>query len=171
MKNKIKKIRKENGTVIAETALIIPIFLMMFYACFEMARIWYVYNTCGIAAQAVAAQIIQNVVPYGNVILLSDFDQYATQIRFGGAVEENGQFSYDILDSNNVSLVMSGQAVGSQSRKVVVTVNFPPPNFPGFQIPVFDPGALVNTMMFPSGGVQIMASATALFQYSRRPLL
>ncbi len=164
-----KNKRNDSGAALVEAAVVIPIFLLIIFGCFELSRIMYVMNTCGIAAEHVAYKVGYNIAPYGNTISTTDFDPYATEIRFPGSVLENAQFSYDILDANNMSILSMGQAVGAQSRKVVVTCSFPPPNFPEFKIPIFDPGTLVqNGMMFPAGGVQLMSSATALIQFSRR---
>ena len=170
MRNKNKKNkRNESGTVLVESAIVIPVFLLVIFGCFELSRMMYAMNTCGIAAEHVAYKIGFNIAPYGNTISTTDFDTYASEIRFPGTVLENAQFSYDILDANNVSVLSMGQAIGAQSKKVVVTCSFPPPNFPEFKIPMFDPGTLVNNgMMFPAGGIQLMSSATALIQYSRR---
>ena len=167
----MKRHRRENsGTAVAEATFAIPIVLMLFFACFELSRAHYVSNCCAISAQGVANQIAANTTTNGP-ITVSSFSTYATSWRFDGAVMENGQFAYDVLDSNNTSTVVAGVADGTMSSKVSVTVNFPPPSFPDYKIPVFDPGAFYGGMMFPVGGLALMSTAYAFLELSTRPTL
>ncbi len=178
MDNKIKKkylstkrYRRENsGAAVAEAIFAIPIVLTLFFGCWELARAQYVSNCCAVSAQSVANSIAQNTTTNGP-ITISSFSTYASQWRFDGAVMENGQFSYDVLDSNNTTTVVGGIADGTMSSKVSVTVNFPPPSFPDYKIPTFDPGALYGGMMFPTGGLTLMSTAYAFLELSTRPTL
>ena len=153
-----------------ETALTIPIFLLLIFSLIEMSRALYVYNTLGVAAQLVANQIsIQT--KRTSTYNVGSFSSYADQIRFPGSVVDSSQFSFDVTDALNNSTVAGGLANGATSTKVVVTVAFPPATDPSLKIPLVDPGNLIGTPIFGAGGLMLSSSATCFLERSRRPTL
>ncbi len=168
MKNNYK--RKNLGAVLVETALTIPVFLLLIFSLIELSRGLYVYNTLGIAAQQVAAKISINA-KRTSTYNLSGFSTYADQVRFPGSVVDSNQFSFDVTDASNNSTVVGGLADGAMSTKVVVTVTFPPASDPSLKIPLVDPGNLIGTPVFGMDGLMLSGSATCFLERSRRPTL
>ena len=163
-------IRKNSGSVLVETALAIPVFLLLIFSLFEVSRALYVMNTLNIGAQQVAGKIAINTKRTPNYSV-AGFSTYADQVRFPGAIVNSNQFSFNVTNAANVSTVTNGQADGSTSTKVVITVVFPPPGDPSFKIPIFDPGNLVGIPIFSPDGLQFSSSATCFLERSRRPTL
>lgn len=161
-------VRKNKGAVIVEVALAMPIFLFLIFSLVELGRMTYIKSTLSIAAQQVASKIGTNV-RRSATYNVSDFRAYANNIRFPGAVINSSQFSFDVTDSTNNSTVTNGQANGSTSTKVVVTVTFPPPNNNSIKVPLFDIGRLIGAPIFGENGLQLSASATKFLERSRRP--
>ena len=162
--------RKEIGSVMVETALTIPVFLLLILSLVEMSRALYVYNTLGVAAQLVADQIAINT-KRTSTYNIGGFSSYANQVRFPGSVVDSSQFSFDVTDASNNSTVAGGLANGATSTKVVVTVVFPPATDPSLKIPLVDPGNLIGTPIFGAGGLMLSGSATCFLERSRRPTL
>ena len=162
--------RRSVGSVMVETALTIPIFLMLIFSLIELSRALYVYNTLSIAAQQVAGKIAINArrTPGYN---LSGFTVYADQVRFPGSIVDSGQFAFDITNATNNGTVVNGQANGATSTKVVVNVTFPPASDPSLKIPFFDPGNLIGVPIFGMDGLMLSGSATCFLERSRRPTL
>ena len=162
--------RKEAGSVLVETALTIPIFLLLIFSLIEISRALYVYNTLGVAAQLVADQIAINA-KRTSTYNVGGFTTFANQVRFPGSVVDSSQFSFDVTDALNNSTVAGGLANGSTSTKVVVTVIFPPVTDPSLKIPLVDPGNLIGTPIFGAAGLMLSSSATCFLERSRRPTL
>ena len=158
------------GTVLAETALTIPVFLLLIFSLIEMSRALYVYNTLGIAAQQVAGNISINAKKT-STYNVGGFSTYADQVRFPGSVVNSNQFTFDVTDATNNSTVAGGLADGAMSTKVVVNVTFPPASDPSLKIPFFDPGNLIGVPVFGAGGLMLSGSATCFLERSRRPTL
>ena len=158
------------GAVLAETALTIPIFLLLIFSLIELSRALYVYNTLGIAAQQVAGKIAINSKKT-STYAVSGFSTYADQVRFPGSVVDSSQFSFDVTNAANNSTVVNGQADGATSTKVVVTVVFPPASDSSLKIPVVDPGNLIGMPIFGVDGLMLSSSATCFLERSRRPTL
>ena len=168
----MKKISQRSlfGSVLVETALTIPVFLMLIFSLMEMSRALYVYNTLSIAAQQVAGRIAINA-KRTSTYNVGGFTTYADQVRFPGSVVDSSQFSFDVTDALNMPTVMNGQADGATSTKVVVTVTFPPATDSSLKIPVVDPGNLIGIPIFGAGGLMLSGSATCFLERSRRPTL
>lgn len=166
----MKRGRRNNGSVLVETALAIPTFVMVIFAFIELSRAMYIQNTLGIAAQKVAAQIAINEKRTPGYAL-SRFTQYADQVRFPGAIVDSSQFSFDVTNSTGGTTVSNSTADGAASTKVVVTVSFPPPNNTSLKIPIFDPGALIGRPIFGPGGLNLSSQAVSFLERSRRPTL
>lgn len=167
MKNTL---RKNNGSVMVETALAVPVFLLIVFSFFEVSRALYVMNTLGAAAQKVASKIAVGA-RRSPTYSVSGFTRYADQVRFPGSVIDSSQFSFDVTNASNSSTVSNGQADGATSTKVLVTVSFPPANNSAVKIPVFDPGNLVGLPIFGPNGLRLTSSATCFLERSRRPSL
>ena len=162
--------KNNNGAVIAEFALAIPIFLMLVIGLIEVSRALYIQNTMSIAAQRVANLISVNTKRTSSYNL-SGFGAYTSQVRFPGSVVSSDQFSFDVTNAAGASTVAGGLADGATSTKVVVMVVFPPPGDPSLKIPIADPGNLVGIPVFGPDGLQLNASATCFIERSRRPTL
>ena len=162
--------RQKSGSVLVETALAIPVFLMVIFSVIELSRAMYVLNTLGIAAQKVADKIAINASkrPAYN---LSGFSQYADQVRFPGSVVDSSQFSFDVTNASNGSTVSNGQADSVASTKVIVSIVFPPPGNSSLKIPIFDPGNFIGHPIFGQNGLTLTSSATCFLERSRRPIL
>jgi Flp pilus assembly protein TadG len=158
------------GSVMAEFALTIPVFLLIIFSFMELGRALYVQNTLAIAAQKAAALIAINA-KRTSTYTVSGFSAYASQIRFPGAVVSNDQFSFDVTDALGNSTVLNGEANGGTSTKVVVMVTFPPPSNPSLRIPIVDPGNLIGMPVFGQNGLTLSTSATCFLERSRRPSL
>src|SRR3990167_6637283 len=104
--------RKTNASTMVETALVIPVFLLIVFSFFELSRALYVMNTLGIAAQKVAAKIAVKAKKTGSYDL-STFGQFADQVRFPGSVVDSTQFKFDVTDASNSTTVINGQASGT----------------------------------------------------------
>jgi len=165
-----KVIRKNNGSVMVETAFAVPVFLLIVFSFFEVSRALYVMSTLGAAAQKVASKISTGARRSPNYSI-SGFAGYTNGIRFPGSVIDSSQFSFDVTNPSNSSTVSNGQADGATSTKVVVTVSFPPANNNTFKIPIFDPGNLINRPIFGASGLKLSSSATCFLERSRRPTL
>lgn len=165
-----KPIRKNLGSTMVETAIAIPVFLLVIFSFMEIARALYVMNTLNIAAQKVAGKIAINA-KRTSTYSLSNFEQYADQVQFPGSVVDSSQFSFDVTDATNNSTVSNGQADGATSTKVVVTVTFPPQGNTALRIPVVDPGNLIGRPIFGQNGLTLSSSATCFLERSRRPQL
>lgn len=159
--------RKNSGSIIAEAALALPLFFFMIFSFTELARAMYVVNTINIAAQAAAKQIAVNAMasPDYNI---STFSSYTNSVRFPISVTSSNQFSYDIRDTNNTSVISMGTASRDTSKKVVVTVTFPAPGDNTYKIPMFDPGNLIGVSVFGAMGLTFSSSATSVLEGSRR---
>ncbi len=168
----MKKIykRNKNGSVMVETALTIPIFLLLIFTLIEMSRALYVYNTLGVAAQLVADQIAIQT-KRTSTYNVGGFSSFANGVRFPGSVVDSSQFSFDVTDASNNSTVTGGLANGATSTKVVVTVVFPPVTDPSLKIPLVDPGDFVGAPVFGMDGLMLSGSATCFLERSRRPTL
>ena len=162
--------RSKSGSVMVETALTIPVFLLLIFSLIEMSRALYVYNTLGVAAQLVASKIAINT-KRTSAYNVGGFSSYADQVRFPGSVVDSSQFSFDVTDALNNTTVTGGLANGATSTKVVVTVAFPPATDPSLKIPLIDPGNLIGTPIFGAGGLMLSSSATCFLERSRRPTL
>lgn len=158
------------GIVAVETAVSISIFLFVFFSFIELARALYILNTIQIAAQATANKISINETGY-NGYIVSNFNQYANQVRFPGSVIDSTQFSFDVVNSSNISTVSSGIGDSATSTKVVVTVSFPPTASPTYKVPIFDPGRLIGNPIFGANGLPLTARATCFLERSRRPII
>ena len=169
MNNNYKK-RGNIGAVLAETALTIPIFLLLMFSLVELSRALYIYNTLGIAAQQVAGKIAINA-KRTSTYDLAGFTTYADQVRFPGSVVASNQFTFNVTDAANNSTVAGGQANGATSTKVVVNVIFPPASDPSLKIPFVDPGNLIGVPVFGVDGLMLSGSATCFLERSRRPTL
>lgn len=168
--DKKKRIRKNNGSIMIETALGIPVFLMTIFAFFELSRALYVHSTLGIAAQKVASKISVNA-KRTSTYNVSGFRQYADQVRFPGAVTNSDQFSFDVVNAQGGGTVINGQADGAASTKVIVTVSFPSATDSTYKIPVFDPGGIIGRPIFGADGLMLSSSATCFLERSRRPTI
>ncbi len=169
MKN-IFTTRRSNGSVMVETALTIPLFLLLIFTLIEMSRALYVYNTLGVAAQLVADQIAIKA-KRTSTYNVGGFSSFANGVRFPGSVVDSSQFSFNVTDALNNSTVTGGLANGATSTKVVVTVVFPPATDPSLKIPLVDPGNLIGTPIFGMDGLMLSGSATCFLERSRRPTL
>lgn len=166
----IKPKRNFHGSVLVETALTLPIFLMLIFSLLELGRALYVYNTLSIAAQQVATQISikeKRAATYN----IAGFSSYANQVRFPGAVVDSSQFAFDVTNATNNSTVTNGQADGATSTKVVVTVTFPPSTDSSLKIPLVDPGDFIGMPIFGMDGLMLSGSAVCFLERSRRPTL
>lgn len=162
--------RNKKGSIMVETALAIPMFLMVIFTLVEVGRAMYVLNTLDVAAQRVASLIGTNAAR-ASTYNVSTFSQYADQVRIPGSVISSSQFSFDVRDALNNGTVVNGQASSATSTKVVVTVNFPPPGQDSYKIPVFDPGLLIGIPIFGPAGLPLSSSATCFLERSRRPTI
>lgn len=165
-----KEFKNNNGSIMVEAAFAIPILLFLVFGSIELSRMLYIRNALSTAAQQVASLIsTQSTDPY--TYNLSNFTQYADQIRYPGAVLNSDQFSFDVLDSSNTTTVAGGTADASMSTKVLVTVIFPPPGDTSHKVPMVDPGNLFGAPVFGENGLVLMAEAVCFLEGSRRPVL
>lgn len=162
--------RKNKGSVIVEVALAMPIFLFLIFSLVELGRAAYIKSTLAVAAQQVASRIGTGVKRAGTYDV-AGFTTFTNDIRFPGAVINSSQFRFDVTDTTNNSTVNNGQANGTTSTKVVVTVSFPPPGNNQIKVPLFDLGRLIGVPIFGQNGLQLSASATKFLERSRRPTL
>ncbi len=164
------KRKNKSGAVIAETALVIPVFLLLIFSLIEISRAVYIQNTLGVAAQQVASRISIGTRRSSSYDVAS-FSTFTTSVRFPGSVVSSDQFSFDVTDASNMSTVAGGMADGTLSTKIVVNVIFPPPSNPSLKIPVVDPGNLIGVPIFGADGLMLSSSATCFLERSRRPTL
>ncbi len=163
-------IKNQIGAVTVEVAMSIGIFLFVFFSFIELARALYILNTIQIAAQSTANKISINETGY-NGYTVSNFTQYANEVRFPGSVIDSTQFAFDVVNSSNTSTVTSGVGDSATSTKVIVTVSFPPSASPSYKVPIFDPGRLIGHPIFGTNGLPLTARATCFLERSRRPII
>lgn len=162
--------KNQMGAVSVEVAMSTGIFLFVFFSFIELARALYILNTIQIAAQSTANKISINETGY-NGYTVSNFSQYADQIRFPGSVIDSTQFAFDVVNSSNTTTVSGGVGDSATSTKVIVTVTFPPAATPTYKVPMFDPGRLIGHPVFGDSGLPLVGRATCFLERSRRPII
>lgn len=175
MKTKLKLLqRSESGIVFAELALVIAVLVFITLAIFEIGRAYHIQNNLEYSAKQAARigasireGVDQNFMSRGMISRdrLENLIFNSVQVR--GIVEDRDQFMIRYLNmaGNEVmgvqDLPFDRQNNPGSIEFIEVTLTYPgPPSSSRKPIPVaLDPGNLINSRIFPNGGITLMSKA------------
>ncbi|HEX8175689.1 MAG TPA: TadE family protein [Pyrinomonadaceae bacterium] len=140
--------RNERGVQLAELAIILPLFLMLFAATAEFGRFFYEYSTLSKAARSGARYLASAEVS-------SDEDTRAKNIVVYGNPEGTGSPVIKGLKAANVDIIRSG---GTASLPLTVKVQIKDYKYQ----PIFDLGALTKN---PSLSLNVAVKPSVTMRY------
>jgi Flp pilus assembly protein TadG len=124
-------IRNERGVQLAEAAIVVPIFLILFAATAEFGRYFYEYTTLAKAARAGARYL-------SDVPTVSIEDATAKNIVVYGNPSGTGSPILQDLTTSNVVITRQGGAIASVPDTITVAIS-------GYKHqPIFNLGALIK---------------------------
>jgi TadE-like protein len=127
----LKRLRKdEQGVQIAELAIVMPIFLLLFGATAEFGRYFYEYSTLAKASRVGARYL-------STAALRADEELAAKNIIVYGNTNGTGDPILTGLDRNNISINYAGGHPAVPERVTVQVINYQ-------HVPIVDLGALIR---------------------------
>jgi Flp pilus assembly protein TadG len=125
--------RNEQGVSLIETAIIVPILLVLFAGVAEFGRYFYEYSTLAKASR-VGARYLASKSVTSNV---ADYKGIAKNIIVYGNAAGSGSPILDGLTTDNVEVTYDGGPAGVPDTVTVKIIDYP-------HVPLFDLGALLN---------------------------
>ena len=125
--------RDEQGVSLIETAIIVPILLVLFAGVAEFGRYFYEYSTLAKASRLGARYLASRSVNSET----HDYKALAKNIVVYGNVAGTGSPLLDGLTLENVDVEYAGGTVGVPNTVTVSIINYP-------HDPIFDLGAFLN---------------------------
>lgn len=125
--------REELGISLVETAIVVPILLVLFAGVAEFGRYFYEYTTLAKASRLGARYLASKSVMSEE----EDYEALAKNIVVFGNAAGNGSPILDGLTPENVAVIYDGGPVGVPHTVTVKIINYP-------HEPLFDLGALLN---------------------------
>jgi Flp pilus assembly protein TadG len=125
--------RDERGVQLIETAIVIPILLVLFAGVAEFGRYFYEYTTLAKASRLGARYLASKSVTSE----IADYKTLAKNIVVYGNAAGTGEPILDGLSADNVSVTYAGGTVGIPETVTVSIIDYP-------HEPLFDLGGLLN---------------------------
>ena len=125
--------REEQGISLIETAIVVPILLVLFAGVAEFGRYFYEYTTLAKASRLGARYLASKSVTSE----VADYEAIAKNIIVYGNAAGTGSPILDGLTLDNVEVVYEGGPAGIPNTVTVKIVDYP-------HEPIFDLGALLN---------------------------
>lgn len=129
----LNRLRRDDGVSLIETAIVVPILLVLFAGVAEFGRYFYEYSTLAKASRLGARYLASKSVTSD----VADYKAIAKNIIVYGNEAGNGEPILDGLAPANVSIDYEGGTTGIPETVTVTIINYE-------HDPIFDLGALLN---------------------------